>query len=56
MVPIVGMVVTLGWSACSVATVRRSVVARARGYTFSSPGPGQCRQLEAWLAIDLKRS
>jgi len=53
---IAGMVATPGWSACSVATVRRSVVARERGPTFSSPGPGQCRQLETWLAIDLKRS
>jgi len=29
---------------------------QGKGPTFSSPGPGQYRQLEAWLAIDLKRS
>jgi len=30
--------------------------ARARGPTFSSPGLGQCRQLEARLAVILRRS
>jgi len=32
------------------------MVARARGPTFTSPGPGQYRQLEARLAITLRRS
>ena len=32
------------------------MIARARGPTLSSSGPGQCGQLEAWLAIDLNRS
>ena len=29
---------------------------QVKGPTFSSPGSGQCGQLEAWLAIDLNRS